>query len=125
MTFRYNDMTVKTVPDFIRMVGRSADAYIADLSSERRPRFPGIWYRGLAWHEAELVPTLHRDGIAVSDESRLINRFKQNAHEFLDVRPQGEWEWIPLGSPSRLAFTPVGLERESSSRPVFRGERLR
>ena len=35
-----------------------------------------------------------------------MNRFKQNAHEFLDERPQGEWEWILLarhhGLPSRL-----------------------
>jgi hypothetical protein len=36
----------------------------------------------------------------------LMNRFKQNAHQFLDQRPQGEWEWMLImrhhGLPSRL-----------------------
>ena len=35
-----------------------------------------------------------------------MNRFKQNAHEFLRERPQGEWEWMLTarhhGLPSRL-----------------------
>ena len=67
---------------------------------------PSVWYRGLTSSSHKLLPTLHRYDIPVASEAHLMNRFKQNAYEFLDDRPQGEWEWMLLarhhGLPSRL-----------------------
>ena len=67
-----------------------------------------IWYRGLEDKAFTLVPSMYRGQteFRVEDEWFLMNLFKQNAHQFLDSRPQGEWEWLFLmrhhGLPSRL-----------------------
>ena len=65
-----------------------------------------IWYRGVGNRHDDLIPTLHRQEFLRQNESDMLNRFKQNAHEFLDFQPQTEWEWMFLmrhhGVPSRL-----------------------
>ena len=69
-----------------------------------------VWYRGLSDSSYKLIPSLHRQSkrrnTSSIDEQNLVNRFKQNAHEFLDSRLQTEWEWMFLmrhhGAPSRL-----------------------
>lgn len=67
-----------------------------------------VWFRGLPDSSYKLLPSMYHpdkilDGLL---ERFLMNRFKQNAHQFLDFRPQGEWEWLFLmrhyGLPSRL-----------------------
>lgn len=66
-----------------------------------------VWYRGLSRVSYGLVPTLHVRGLDVANEVYMMNRFRQDAHEFLEGRePSSEWEWMFLmrhhGSPSRL-----------------------
>ena len=107
MPFRFDDKTVNSVPELLSFVEKDLDEILESVSADSRERFPGIWYRGLGdIINHKLQPTLHRNQTPVSDEIQLMNRFKQNAHEFLDYRPQGEWEWMFLMRhhtlPSRL-----------------------
>ena len=106
MAYRFDDRTMTSVSDLLSFVEADEIAILAELPDEAKPKFPGIWYRGPSKIKYELKPTLHRNGIPVSDEPHMMNRFKQNAHEFLEVRPQGEWEWMQLMRhhelPSRL-----------------------
>jgi len=90
-----------------RRVNSMAELLTCKLKDERALGVQSkIWYRGLTNAAYKLLPTLHRNGIPVAREMDLMNRFKQNAHEFLDQRPQGEWEWMLImrhhGLPSRL-----------------------
>ena len=104
-------MTAKTNPD--QSVSKVADLldFIQEdreetLSRPEHEASVGLWYRGLESDLFKLVPTFHRDEIPLGDEIYLMNRFKQNAYQFLDDRPQDEWEWMLLarhhGLPSRL-----------------------
>ena len=104
-------MTAKTSPDqFVSRVADLLDFVLQDrkemLPAHERDGSVGLWYRGLESDDFQLVPTFHRDEIPLRDEIYLMNRFKQNAYQFLDERPQGEWEWMLLarhhGLPSRL-----------------------
>ena len=67
-----------------------------------------VWFRGLPDSSYKLLPSMYlpEKNLDGSLERSLMNRFKQNAHQFLDFRPQGEWEWLFLmrhyGLPSRL-----------------------
>ena len=67
-----------------------------------------LWFRGLPDSSYKLLPSMYHPDkfLDITLESFLMNRFKQNAHQFLDFRPQGEWEWLFLmrhyGLPSRL-----------------------
>ena len=106
MAYRFKDRGITSVADLMSLVEVDEQALLAELTPEEDKRFLGIWYRGVPSARLKLLPTLYRRKIAVGDEVHLMNRFKQNAHEFLDERPQGEWEWILLarhhGLPSRL-----------------------
>ena len=106
MAHRFEDHIVKNVAVLLEVMKKHRVAILEDLPEPHRKRFPGVWYRGLPAQNQELLPTLHRNKIPVADEVHLMNRFKQNAHEFLAERPQGEWEWMLLarhhGLPSRL-----------------------
>ena len=106
MPHRFRDRRVTSVAELLRFIREDHKALLAELPEQHRKRFLGVWYRGLPSARLNLLPTLHRDKISVTDEVHLMNRFKQNAHEFLDERPQGEWEWMLLarhhGLPSRL-----------------------
>ena len=106
MPHRFADRRVKSIAELLKVMANDREALLQKLEGQRRRRFLGVWYRGLPCEGMNLVPTLHRDKIPVEDEVHLMNRFKQNAHEFLAERPQGEWEWMLLarhhGLPSRL-----------------------
>ena len=106
MPYRFTDRKVTTVAELSAFMKKDQEALFRELPEQQHKRFPGVWYRGLSSGGLELVPTLHRSKIPVADEVHLMNRFKQNAHEFLAERPQGEWEWMLLarhhGLPSRL-----------------------
>ena len=106
MPNRFADRSVTTLAELITFVGQDHDTLTKEWTAEAHAPFPGIWYRGLSSHRQVLLPTLNRGTIPVRDESVIMNRFKQNAYEFLEERPEGEWEWMFLarhhGLPSRL-----------------------
>lgn len=76
-----------------------------DSRRERSRKVP-VWYRGLPDSRHELVPSLGRPPYHLDQERGLINRFKQNAVQFLSQIPQSEWEWLFLARhhavPTRL-----------------------
>ncbi|MBI5499770.1 MAG: FRG domain-containing protein [Deltaproteobacteria bacterium] len=84
---------------------------VADLLGRLRrlrapdPQLP-LWFRGVTTARHRLVPSLNRSPGLFQREQALINAFKQNAVQFLDERPQSEWEWVFLarhhGVPTRL-----------------------
>ena len=101
MTVRYRDRSIDSIADLLRKI--TVDLRRLSEASSKDPRStPPVWYRGLTDKDHELMPTLHRKEIPVDQEMHLMNRFKQNAHEFLDQRPQGEWEWMLLMRHHRL-----------------------
>ena len=106
MPNKFADRSITSLTEFIDSVGQDYDAIQAEWPKETHAPFPGVWYRGLSSRRQILLPTLHRLTIPVRDESLIMNRFKQNAYEFLEERPEGEWEWMFLGRhhglPSRL-----------------------
>ena len=101
----FPDREVTSVADLLLHI-KSDEADVIGQNQGGYSHAPPIWYRGLRKMEHELVPTLHRAKIPVEDEIHVMNRFRQNAHEFLESRPAGEWEWMFLmrhhGLPSRL-----------------------
>jgi hypothetical protein len=77
------------------------------VDSRRGPRWRlPIWYRGSTNSEHELVPSLGRGPFGIKNERALINMFKQNAVQFVEYRPQSQWEWLFLARhhavPTRL-----------------------
>ena len=106
MPRRFSDRRVTRMADLFDFMQQDREALGEKWSDTRDRPSPGVWYRGLRSSRYKLLPTLHRFDIPVASEAHLMNRFKQNAHEFLDERPQGEWEWMLLarhhGLPSRL-----------------------
>jgi len=75
----------------IRSVG---DLLTAVESHGQRARRTPIWFRGSTSRKYSLVPSIGRTPFALEHESGLINAFKQNAIQFVDQRPQSEWEWL-------------------------------
>lgn len=75
-------------------------------SHRQRARRQPIWYRGSTNADYHLVPSLGRQPYQLLHERALINAFKQNAVQFLEQRPQSEWEWLFLARhhavPTRL-----------------------
>ncbi len=65
-----------------------------------------VWFRGHARADYQLIPSLARKPEALSRESLLAKRFKQNAYPFSRMPPSTEWEWQILmqhyGVPTRL-----------------------
>lgn len=76
-----------------------------DSPSERARRVP-VWFRGSTNGVHKLLPSLGRSPFKLEHERSLINTFKQNAVQFLDQRPQSQWEWLFLARhhavPTRL-----------------------
>ena len=102
---RFPDRTIRSIADLLNALrDHQSELSAGDPSARSAP----IWYRGLENSQLSLVPTMYRSSTQpdVTSEWFLMNLFKQNAHRFLDSRPQGEWEWLFLmrhyGLPSRL-----------------------
>ena len=106
MSHRFPDRNLRRTSELLEIVRNDFEALSNEGSAIGDGSAPRVWYRGLPCSKYALLPTLHRSGIPVESEADLINKFKLNAHEFLEVRPQGEWEWMLLarhhGLPSRL-----------------------
>lgn len=89
--------------DTIRSVSQLLDA-VESLRS-KNPNLP-VWYRGATNKKHKLVPLLGRKPFKLEYERAIINAFKQNAVQFIDQRPQSQWEWIFLARhhacPTRL-----------------------
>ena len=86
---------------------RSVTDLLTAVESHRaRARRTPIWFRGSTNRNHSLVPSLGRAPFTLGHESALINAFKQNAIQFVQDRPQSEWEWLFLarhhGVPTRL-----------------------
>lgn len=75
------------------------------VNPDNAPHIP-VWFRGQIDGNWRLLPTIARAPGAIEVERGLMNRFKQNAVQFLDRHPESEWEWLFLmrhyGVPSRL-----------------------
>ena len=97
------ETAVSGVADLLELVAKDRKEMLIEPNHEDSV---GVWYRGLESDRFQLVPTFHREEIPLGNEIYLMNRFKQNAYQSLEVRPQGEWEWMLLarhhGLPSRL-----------------------
>lgn len=70
-----------------------------------------IIYRGVTDVSHELVPEVGRYKVFNSSEienkeRRILRLFKEQAHPYLDFRPESEWEWLAIarhhGLPTRL-----------------------
>jgi FRG domain len=89
----------------IRSVSDLAQAVDAPRERSRARRTP-VWFRGSTNSDHALVPSLGRSPYTLEHERALINAFKQNAVQFIDERPQSEWEWLFLARhhavPTRL-----------------------
>lgn len=74
---------------------RNVSELLAAIEShrERAKRTP-IWFRGSTNSKHHLVPTLGRKPFSLTQEPDLIKAFKQNAIQFVEQRPQSEWEWL-------------------------------
>ena len=106
MAFRFEDRRITKLGELLEFI-RMDQELLATASVEGgESRTPIVWYRGNPSTHLNLLPSFHRRKIAVQDEVYLMNRFKQNAHQFVEHRPQGDWEWMLLarhhGLPSRL-----------------------
>ncbi len=106
MPRRFRDRKITGIGELLELLKEDHKVLLGRVSEQSGEQFQGIWYRGVPSTRLNLLPTLHRAKIPVVDEAYLMNRFKQNAYEFLVDRPQGEWEWMLLarhhGLPSRL-----------------------
>lgn len=91
----FREVAIRSVLDLIRAVEER----------QRRRRRP-VWYRGCSDCAYTLTPSLYRPPFELQQEASLINSFKQNAVQFVDQRPQSEWEWLFLARhhsvPTRL-----------------------
>jgi len=104
---RYEDRQVHDLAGFLTLLKDDEQRLGQDLGEAKGGAIrPPVWFRGLVNAEWPLITTMARTKGALENERALMNRFKQNALEFLDRPPQDEWEWLFLmrhhGLPSRL-----------------------
>ncbi|MDE3135083.1 MAG: FRG domain-containing protein [Acidobacteriota bacterium] len=92
----FDEQRIRGVTDLLSLL---------DSPRERARKGP-VWYRGLTSVRYKLIPTLARPPFRLEHERGLLNVFKQNAVQFLDQRPQSQWEWLFLARhhkvPTRL-----------------------
>jgi hypothetical protein len=77
-----------------RNIGDVGDLLAAVESHRQRAKRTPIWFRGSTDRKHNLVPTLGRKPFNLDHEPDLIKAFKQNAIQFVEQRPQSEWEWL-------------------------------
>ena len=89
----------------IRSVGGLLRSVESELKLRRAKRSP-LWFRGCTNKDHSLVPSIGRPPFCLEHERPLINAFKQNAVQFLEHRPESDWEWTFLARhhavPTRL-----------------------
>lgn len=92
----FDGKTIRTVSELLRVV---------TYHRKNRPQSL-IWFRGCTNTKHDLLPSLGRKPFKLEHERALINAFKQNAVQFVDQRPQSQWEWLFLARhhavPTRL-----------------------
>ena len=100
---RFEDQDFDSLPRFLELVAEHRSAVEKDLDSVP------LWFRGHRDEKWTLETTLKRQGVQPEREPELLNRFRQNAANYLGAqRPSdsSEWEWMFLmrhhGAPSRL-----------------------
>jgi hypothetical protein len=105
---RYEDRPISSVRDLLQHLTDDAERLRQDpsVNPDEVSHVP-LWFRGLVNTDWSLTTTMAREPEGTIDYERaLMNRFKQNASQFLDRMPQNEWEWLFLmrhhGLPSRL-----------------------
>ena len=102
---RIPDRPVESVAD---LLGKLRDDEFTLATQGLHTGAAPVWYRGLPNSTYELLPSMYHPDKFLDGKLEwfIMNRFKQNAHQFLETRPQGEWEWLFLmrhyGLPSRL-----------------------
>ena len=91
------------MPRFLELVAQHRASVERDLG------VVPLWFRGHRQEDWTLETTLKRQGIDPEREPELLNRFRQNAANYLGTqRPSdnSEWDWMFLmrhhGAPSRL-----------------------
>lgn len=106
MPFRFRDRRVTKIAELLEFLDMDQKLLAQGSNEGDGERQAVVWYRGVPSTQLSLTPSLHWRKIPVHDEAYLMNRFMQNAYEFIEQRPQGEWEWMLLarhhGLPSRL-----------------------
>lgn len=104
---RYEDRQVHDLAGFLTLLKDDEQRLEQDLGeAEDGATRPPVWFRGLVNADWSLATTMARTPGALENERALMNRFMQNAPQFVDRPPQNEWEWLFLmrhhGLPSRL-----------------------
>ena len=102
---RFTERPLRSVAELMELLGEDQKTLAtSDLPAGRI----ATWYRGVPNVDFTVIPSMYRPKSSLDgkNERFMMDRFKQNAHQFLDTRPQGEWEWLFLmrhhGLPSRL-----------------------
>ena len=103
IAIRFDDQTFDSVPGFLELVAKHRALVENEFGS-----IP-LWFRGHRDSTWKLATTLKRQGIEPEQEPQLLNRFRQNAVNYLGTqRPSddSEWDWMFLmrhhGAPTRL-----------------------
>jgi hypothetical protein len=107
---RYEDRRIRTIAQLLRQLAEDEanlrDEFGLDAgSNDDLMSIIPVWFRGLSRASWDLATTMRVKG-ALTYEIPMMNRFKQNASQFLDHIPEEPWEWLFLmrhyGLPSRL-----------------------
>ncbi len=101
MSYRYIQKDITSINKLLEILKQDESRISKDWKLT-----PKIWFRGLRKFSNSNVPTFIRDGYRNNDEIYMMNLFKQNSHELLNIIPSSEWEWMFLmrhhNLPSRL-----------------------
>ena len=100
---RFDEESFDSVPRFLELVAKHRALVRQDHG------LVPLWFRGHRDVSWKLATTLKRQGIGPDQEPELVNRFRQNAVNYLGAQSppdDAEWDWMFLmrhhGAPSRL-----------------------
>ena len=100
---RFDDDVITSLPRFLELVAKHQALVEDELGSVP------LWFRGHRDETWKLETTLKRQGIEPEREPQLLNRFRQNAVNYLGSQRPGDtstWDWVFLmrhhGAPTRL-----------------------